>query len=651
MRKGRCACPESYKAARRCKPGKHPIGDLVPNAHEDATTDPTVVSTWWTLWPDANIGIALDAAGLIDVAPDSLEYHAEFIARGLPTTMHFASGGGLGHEHWLFHRGDIPAVRIARSGLYDVLSDGYCVAPPSVHESGRTYEWLDQVAPVEAPEWVGQFVAECIAEREAVSDEPVTPSATSEPPLELSAEQRQVWDNQAAVGQRSDALVDIARMLCEAGYQDVEGIASILAERDETLGLHKYSRRRDASLRYREIAERYGKPPLQAHVSGVVPRYRPLSTSIGEPPREKKQPPEGVEIFDPITWRNHRETAALRPPKIEWLVDKVIARGLITELVAKVKLGKTTFALGAVRAGIAGDDEYCGRAVRPFRALYFTEEGFDTFLVEMQDYGLNDLIDNDAFFTVFDFERERVTPDNKPVTLEMVIDSVLYHASDEVDLVDVIILDTLSIIAGLDEEDHSGKAAAAMAEVRRLTTAGHAVVILRHSRKSGGELGDAGRGSSAISGYCDILLQIEPFKGDEDSTNLRQLRSRGRGIGVVPPLILEFDAENQRYSASGEIQTREERLAAAIKATLIAAKAFDFERAMSTNAITLATKGNRAGIQREIKAMGERGELHHAERGSAVVYWIDEPLTAHLTGVVPAVLEPVEPIERSEERV
>ena len=647
IRDGTCACPDKYKLAGKCKPGKHPIGNLVPNAHQDATTNPAVVSTWWTLWSDANIGIALGPAGLVDVAPDSVEWHAEFIARGLPRTLHFRSGGGDGHEHYLYLRSAFaPSVRIAKRGKYDVLSDGYCVAPPSVHESGHAYEWIDLVEPVDAPTWVNLFIQEALVEREAAAnDEPVILSATTVPPVNLFGDQHELWEGRVPAGDRSGLLVDIAKMLCEAGYTDVEGIASILAERDQTLELHKYTRRRDASRRYREIAARYGKPPLQAKLSGSVPV--PLTgMGTGNQSRGERQPPEGVEILDPIKWRNHRDTVALTSPSIDWFIDGILGRGLITELVAKVKLGKTTFMLQGLRAGIAADDLYCNRAVNgPIRAAYVTEEGFQTFQMAMDRYGLNDLVDNDAFFTVFDFET--VDVDARKPNLPFVIDSLIKHG--HADTVDVVILDTLSIIASLDEEDHSGKAAMVMAEVRRLATEGFAVGILRHSRKSGGDIGDAGRGSSAISGYCDILLQIEPYKGDEDSSNLRVLRSKSR-LGVYEPLMLEFDKATERYSAVGPLVSREDRMAEAIQKTLADLGAHSEETGRTANEVVVATKGRRQSILDELKAMVLRGEVKTAPRGKSTVHW--SPLVVHLggNGVVPVEPEPPGTPEPSEIR-
>ena len=72
-----------------------------------------------------------------------IEWHAEFIARGLPKTLTFNSGGGDGHTHYLYARTPgCPLERITESGKYDILSCGYAVMPPSLHASGREYAWL-----------------------------------------------------------------------------------------------------------------------------------------------------------------------------------------------------------------------------------------------------------------------------------------------------------------------------------------------------------------------------------------------------------------------------------------------------------------------------------------------------------------------------
>ena len=61
---GRCACGNP-----KCdRPGKHPIGKLVPHGFLDATTNPNTVRRWWAQYPRANIAWALpEHIGICDV--------------------------------------------------------------------------------------------------------------------------------------------------------------------------------------------------------------------------------------------------------------------------------------------------------------------------------------------------------------------------------------------------------------------------------------------------------------------------------------------------------------------------------------------------------------------------------------------------------
>lgn len=146
---GKCVCPDKiYKVGPdakkwKCSPGKHPYGNLWRGL-KDATLDPQAVKRWWgpTMWPNANIGVALWEAGLIDVAPDGIADLAEFIGNGLPETLSFVSGGGEGHRHFLFTRPEgAPRARLCVPDHFDVMSDGYAVFPPSNHVSGGVYSW------------------------------------------------------------------------------------------------------------------------------------------------------------------------------------------------------------------------------------------------------------------------------------------------------------------------------------------------------------------------------------------------------------------------------------------------------------------------------------------------------------------------------
>ncbi len=144
---GGCTCGKAD-----CKrPGKHPVGKLVPEGLKDASLDPAVVTEWWRQAPYANIGVPtgwVSGLAVLDVdsakeGDDSL-YDLERRFSPLPVTPQVLTGGG--GFHYLFaHPGEGIRIRNSVEGLgpgLDVRGDGgYIIAAPSRHVSGRTYEW------------------------------------------------------------------------------------------------------------------------------------------------------------------------------------------------------------------------------------------------------------------------------------------------------------------------------------------------------------------------------------------------------------------------------------------------------------------------------------------------------------------------------
>lgn len=279
---GKVECPS---------PGKHP---RTFGGDKDATADEKVIRNWFTLWPDANIGIALAPSGLVVVGPDNPARAAEFERRGLPPTASVQSGGGDGHLHYYYQRSnDCPEHRICKSGEYDILSDGYVVAPPSIHRSGRCYEWITPPSLVAdlpgVPTWaVGELTRPAI-----LPDDEDDPDM---PPVRLDAISMEWWTGKQTANtdngvDRSATLYGIACRLVAAGAT-IPTITAALADRDERLGYNKYTGRSDGGYReYHRIAkkaeaERYGSsdgdsPNLQAGGGGVI---RPLLREEWRPP-------------------------------------------------------------------------------------------------------------------------------------------------------------------------------------------------------------------------------------------------------------------------------------------------------------------------------------------------------------------------------
>lgn len=148
---------------------KVPVGRLVPRGHLEATTDEAIIRRWWRLAPDAGIGVSLSASGLaaIDVDPrnggnetmDDLER-----AHGsLRSDVYALTGGGGEHHVFLLPAGMHPTLPGTLGPGVDVKVNGYIVVEPSVHASGRTYQWeassspLDGMVPSALPDWLRSF--------------------------------------------------------------------------------------------------------------------------------------------------------------------------------------------------------------------------------------------------------------------------------------------------------------------------------------------------------------------------------------------------------------------------------------------------------------------------------------------------------------
>lgn len=124
------------------------------------------ISGWFERWPDANVAIVTGKISdlvVLDVDPqhggdDSLTDLERRFAP-LPETVEAISGGGGRHVYFA-HPGDVLRNRVGLAPGIDLRGDGgMIIAPPSVHPSGRRYEWEvshhpDDVALAPLPSWL-----------------------------------------------------------------------------------------------------------------------------------------------------------------------------------------------------------------------------------------------------------------------------------------------------------------------------------------------------------------------------------------------------------------------------------------------------------------------------------------------------------------
>lgn len=147
-----CSCPEGGRCPHV---GKHPRfhdATLAHGAHS-ATTDTATLRAWWSMWPDANVGIAVGPrAGLLalDIDPRNGgdDTFATLLAElgALPDTVEAITGGG--GRHLLFAHPGGEVVGTLGPGVDVLGADGkLIVAEPSMHPLGKGYRWELSSAP------------------------------------------------------------------------------------------------------------------------------------------------------------------------------------------------------------------------------------------------------------------------------------------------------------------------------------------------------------------------------------------------------------------------------------------------------------------------------------------------------------------------
>lgn len=147
--------------------GKHPLASLAPNGHNSASNDPEQIKQWWSIAPNANIGVDCGRSGLIvldcdgdDGAINLLNWCSGFGLNDLPTTLQMRTGGG--GEHYFYAAGN-HIVKSMNGYLEhnDVKAQGgYVILPPSLHRSGNRYQVMGEfIRPVPIPDLLASHLA------------------------------------------------------------------------------------------------------------------------------------------------------------------------------------------------------------------------------------------------------------------------------------------------------------------------------------------------------------------------------------------------------------------------------------------------------------------------------------------------------------
>jgi len=250
--------------------------------------------------------------------------------------------------------------------------------------------------------------------------------------------------------------------------------------------------------------------------------------------------PNGHKRIEPLKlpFRTALEIAQETPEAVEWLSKPYVVIGGITEVDGKVKLaGKSTWATHLCRAVLDGAP-FMGEPTTKSAVVYLTEQPPSSWRLSLERA---DLLYRGDFHCLY-------FKDIRGLTWQTVADEAIAHCKKVG--AKLLVVDTLGQFAGVsgDSENNSGDALAAMLPLQEAAGHGIAVMILRHDRKSGGLVGESGRGSSAYSGAVDIVLSIRRPEGNTKNT-LRTIHAVGRFDETPEELVI--DLTEQGYVSLG----------------------------------------------------------------------------------------------------
>jgi hypothetical protein len=250
----------------------------------------------------------------------------------------------------------------------------------------------------------------------------------------------------------------------------------------------------------------YGEPP--APVGGrptIPPTMQPAAPAPGAEPR-----PDGR----PFLWASELRK---REKSDKWLWEGYLNRGGVTLLTALWKAGKSTLLAHLVKAFGDGSAEFCGLPIKPAKVLYVTEED-ETIWAERRD--------ELSFSDHVGFWPRPFKGRSNKLQWEA-------HVNQTVDLVrtygfNLVVIDTISKLWPVRDENDAGQVEEALMPLWRITETGAGILVVHHTRKSGGEEFTAGRGSGGLPAFAETLIELRRHNPKDRKDRKRRLTGGGR---------------------------------------------------------------------------------------------------------------------------
>jgi hypothetical protein len=226
-------------------------------------------------------------------------------------------------------------------------------------------------------------------------------------------------------------------------------------------------------------------------------------------------------------------------PTVGWLWHGYLAVGSVTLLTSQWKTGKTTLTavlLSRMKTG----STLAGLPVSAGRAIVLSEEPCAQWVLRGQRLDLEDHVG--WFCRPF---RGRPSPPQ----WRNLLDRVAETASERG--VGLVVVDPLAAFFPGKSENDAGAMLDALAPLQQLAAQGLSVLALHHPAKKDRGEGPSGRGSGALLGCADILIDLRWFHRPGEADRRRRLIALSRFEDTPRQLVVELNAEGTDYVSHG----------------------------------------------------------------------------------------------------
>lgn len=222
-----------------------------------------------------------------------------------------------------------------------------------------------------------------------------------------------------------------------------------------------------------------------------------------------------------------------------WIWEGLIAKENITLLTSMWKSGKTTL-LSVLLAKLCSGGTLGGLPVRPGRAAVVSEESRQLWGQRDDHLQFGDSVE----FTCRPY-RGLPTSEQWQALMDQLVE---WHEEKPLDLV---VIDPLASFLPSKSENEASCVMKALLPLQQLLDRGMGVLLLHHPRKAIAAEGQSARGSGAICGCVDIIVEMGWIGRPSDDDRRRKLLAFSRYRETPRRLSIELNPEGTDYRTLG----------------------------------------------------------------------------------------------------